>query len=297
MYTTKRITIGIALCLCGIVLFAQAAAGDSGKESGLYMGQTPPGIVPAVFAPGLVSVPGRFTYDMCLSEDGRECYFTVRNASWSIYRIMVTRYVPGQRTEPAQASCSSASSMSPSLADNDQTMYFCLDNHIGRSRRTAQGWSAPERLPAPLSSSSYDYSCSVSTLGNAWICSHRSGGLGNCDLWRVKAENGQFVEAVDLRDLNTMNSDCGPITGPDEAYVLWYSNRPGGSGGMDIYISNADGKGGWTIPKGLGPSINTSANENVASLSPDSKYLFFCRVTSTGSDIYWVSVEAFLAGK
>jgi hypothetical protein len=297
MRAMKGIAAGFALSICGFALFAQAASGDAGKDPGPYMGQTPPGVVPAVFAPGIISVPGRYTYDMCLGKDGRECYFTVRNASWSVYRIMVTRYENGKWTEPAQASFSSANSMSPSLADSDQTMYFCLDNHIGRARRTAQGWSAPERLPAPLSSASYDYSCSISDLGNAWICSHRSGGLGQCDLWRVKSENGRFTEAVDLRDLNTMASDCSPVTGPDEAYVLWYASRPGGFGGSDIYISYADGSGGWKSPENLGPSINTSAGEYGASLSADKKYLFFTRGVSEGTEIYWVSVDAFLKAR
>ncbi len=290
----KGLIIPVASCLAGLCILAQAAAEGNGSAPGPYMGQALPGLVPSVFAPGLISVPGRFTYDVCLTRDGRECYFTVRNASWSRYEIMVTRFEGGKWTEPQRASFSSANSMSPSLADNDTTMYFCLDNHIGRSKRTAAGWSAPERLAAPFSSAQYDYSCSISGLGNAWLCSHRTGGLGKCDLWRITSEKGAFTAAVNLRDLNTMTSDCGPVTSPDESYVLWYSERPGGTGGFDLYVSYADGKGGWTAPENLGPGINTSANENIASLSPDGKFLFFSRETSTGADIYWVSVDAFL---
>jgi hypothetical protein len=84
------------------------------------------------------------------------------------------------------------------------------------------------------------------------------------------------------------------MPGPGEEYVVWNSNRPGGFGGTDIYISFPDGQGGWTEPRNMGAAINSSGNDGSASLSPDQKYLFFCRETSGDSNIYWVSVGAFL---
>ena len=37
-----------------------------------------------------------------------------------------------------------------------------------------------------------------------------------------------------------------PMPGPNEDYVVFNSDRPGGFGGGDLYISFADGQGGWT---------------------------------------------------
>lgn len=286
------------MCLIILFMVLPAIATDNNAPAP-YMGQEPPGLVPKVFAPGLISLPNRGERDICFSKDWRECYFTVHDANWTVKTIMVTRYENGHWTKPVQASFANNASSCPSLADNDQSLYFVRDRQIWKVHRITEGWSQPEAVPAPISSSKGDWSCHISSLGNAWICSWRAGGAGQCDMWRVQSTNGQFTEATNLRSLNTSVSDCGPVPGPNENYVIWQSHRPGGFGSVDLYISFADGKGGWTAPKNLGPAINTSGIEAAPKLSSDYKYLFFsrCNTPKEGSedeDIYWVSVEAFL---
>ena len=271
-----------------------------------YMGQEPPGLVPKVFAPGLISLPNRYEHDICFSKDGRECYFTVRNAGWTVHRIMVTLYENGHWTPPVRASFSDNACLCPSLADNDQSIYFSRSGDIWKALRsptgsgTKRGWSQPKLMPAPVSSPQGEWSCHISSLGNLWFCSWRPGGLGRCDLWRAtRSANGQFTEAINLRSLNTSTFDCCPVPGPNEDYFVWSSNRDGGFGNSDLYVSFADGQGGWTTPKNLGPTVNTSGNETGPYLSLDHKYLFFSRCGASrgdSEDIYWVRVEAFLPG-
>jgi hypothetical protein len=227
---------------------------------GLYFGLTPPGLTPQVFAPGNSSLPNRFEQDICFSKDGGECYFTVRNSAWTDYRIYVTRYESGQWTTPAQASFSNNHSMVPSLADNDQNMYFNRGADTWMAVRSGSGWSSPVKVGAPISSSYDDWSCHISDRGNAWICSWRPGGTGQCDLWKVQYADGNFTTAAPLSSINTIYSDCQPVPGPNENYIIFNSSRPGGYGGMDLYISFADGHGGWTAPQNLGPNINTSGD-------------------------------------
>jgi hypothetical protein len=258
------------------------------------MGQEPPGLVPKIFAPGLVCLPNRFEFGICLSINGRECYFSTRTANWSSGYIMVTRYENEQWTTPARAPFSNYQSGCPALADNDQNFYFCRSGSIYKAVRTATGWSGPTRVNPPVSSSQSDWTCHVSNLGNMWLCSHRPGGVGGCDLWTIQSGNGQFTQAQNLRTLNTTTNDCDPAPGPDEDYVIWMSGKPGGFGGNDLYISFADGQGGWTASKNLGPIINTSDGESAAYISSDNKYLFFTRDSGNNSDIYWVSIKAVL---
>ncbi len=85
------------------------------------------------------------------------------------------------------------------------------------------------------------------------------------------------------------------MAGPNEAYVMYSSDRPGGQGRTDLYISFSDGQGGWSPPRNLGLGINSADGEVSPSFSADYKVLFFSRETATGADIYWVRVEAFLA--
>jgi hypothetical protein len=282
--------------ICGMILLAaMPGIAANSKTAPPYMGEEPPGLVPKVFAQGLISGPNRFEHSICLSQDGRECYFTVRAADWSSSRIMATRLENGKWT---QAVPFSLGNMCPSLADNDQTLYFIGGAKVWRLRRFQSGsgqWQyQPELLPAPVNVPQPAWSCHVSSLGNLWTCSWRPGGLGKCDLWRIRAADGRFTEAQNLSHLNTPGFDCYPVPGPNEAYVVFSSDRPGGLGRNDLYISFPDGQGNWTAPRNLGPTINSSDHDSSPYLSPDHKYLFFARETSTDADIYWVRVGAFL---
>jgi hypothetical protein len=260
--------------------------------TGPYFGQTPPGMTPEIFAPGIISLPSRFESDICMSQDGGEYYFTVRDSSWSDYRIYATRYENGQWTTPAQASFSNNKSLTPALADNDQSLYFGRDADIWKTIRTGSAWASPVKLDAPVSSSVGDWSCTISSLGNMWICSWRSGGAGQCDLWWLEPSDGNFINPTNI-SFNTSYNDCNPVPGPNEDYLLFNSSRPGSYGDMDLYISFPDEQGGWTTFRNLGPTINTSWADACPCISPDHKYLFFSRQTSSSdSDIYWVDIRA-----
>jgi hypothetical protein len=228
---------------------------------------------PKVFAPGLSSIPNRIENDICLNRTDRECYFTSRRRLFGLrdHGHTVERTVD----PPVRASFSDSRSLGPCLADNDQTIYFGRSQDLWRARRTPQGWSQPEIVAAPVSSAQADYTASMSTLGNLWTCSWRTGGLGGCDVWRVSYADGQFQEATNLRTLNAPANECSPMPGPDEEYAVFNSDRPGGFGGGDLYISFPDGQGGWAAPRNLGPTINSSrVNGSPASRRTEVPVLF-----------------------
>jgi hypothetical protein len=60
-----------------------------------YLGQTPPGDTPEVFAPRIVSFDTRLETYPTFSPDGKELYFSVVNAAWSEGKY----YGPGWKTE------------------------------------------------------------------------------------------------------------------------------------------------------------------------------------------------------
>lgn len=51
-----------------------------------------------------------------------------------------------------------------------------------------------------------------------------------------------------------------PSLTPDGQTLFWQSNRPGGEGGWDIWMSNRE-SGSWGDPINAGPAINTAGNE------------------------------------
>ncbi|RMG86037.1 MAG: flagellar motor protein MotB, partial [Bacteroidetes bacterium] len=55
-------------------------------------------------------------------------------------------------------------------------------------------------------------------------------------------------------------STCHPALSPDESQMFFASDRPGGLGGMDIWVTEWNGLG-WGAPRNLGPEVNSPGNE------------------------------------
>ena len=56
-------------------------------------------------------------------------------------------------------------------------------------------------------------------------------------------------------------STCHPSISEDGQTMYFASNRPGGLGGMDIYVTHIGEDGKWSEPTNMGPDINTDKNE------------------------------------
>ena len=68
---------------------------------GSYLGQTPPGKTPKIFAPGIISSDTLLEMGCTWMPDGKEFYFTTSNpTSWTYNLLMVTKYKNGEWTEP-----------------------------------------------------------------------------------------------------------------------------------------------------------------------------------------------------
>jgi hypothetical protein len=87
------------------ILFAAAGSGQTIPDSALYFGQTPPGDVPKVFAPGLVSTNDQEHGVPSFSPDGAEVFWQtnkLENGNWLIL-VMTSRRVGDKWTAPEQA--------------------------------------------------------------------------------------------------------------------------------------------------------------------------------------------------
>jgi hypothetical protein len=76
--------------------------------------------------------------------------------------------------------------------------------------------------------------------------------------------------------VNSPSTDGCPFIAKNELTLYLASNRPGGFGGLDLYVSQRFSvHDPWSEPQNLGPGINTSANELCPTLSNDGHQLFF----------------------
>lgn len=101
-------------------------------------------------------------------------------------------------------------------------------------------------------------------MGGLILCS--SLGLG-----QVPAE-----DAVNLGSMvNSKDRDYAPFVSPDGNTLYFASDREGGLGGQDIWVSHRGPDGHWGQPTNLGSSINTAGNEGPDTFSADGRVMFF----------------------
>ena len=88
-------------------------------------------------------------------------------------------------------------------------------------------------------------------------------------------------------DLNTSSNDGCPILNPYDGSLYMASNRPGGHGGLDIWIAPRSGEG-WGTPVNAGSNINTSADEFCPTPARGNRFFFVRRLSATDTDIFVV---------
>ncbi len=94
------------------------------------------------------------------------------------------------------------------------------------------------------------------------------------DIVRCQRSGGGWSTPRKVSVLNSDAEDVGPVIRDDGQVLYLYSNRAGGFGGMDLYVSRRDGDL-WSEPVNLGPMINSPAHEYDPAISPDSLRLYF----------------------
>jgi hypothetical protein len=87
--------------------------------------------------------------------------------------------------------------------------------------------------------------------------------------------------------LNTASNDGCPILNPYDGSLYMASNRPGGQGGLDIWIAPRSGDG-WGTPVNAGPNVNTASDEFCPTPARGNRFFFVRRLSATNTDIYVV---------
>ena len=107
--------------------------------------------------------------------------------------------------------------------------------------------------------------------------SDRPGGLGQVDLYvSTKESNGVFGPPTLLSELSSPSNDQRPSIRRDGLEIVFYSGRPGGVGGNDLWVSTRETLSQvWNTPVNLGSVVNSTANDFHPSISPDGQTLYF----------------------
>ncbi len=156
----------------------------------------------------------------------------------------------------------------------DEDFYYALPDSCG-------GWFTALNMGNPPNTSDQESSQMISADGHYLFftrCENRSEngwGQGGCDLFMCyRADTVWSAPESFGATINTPNFEGTPSLSADNRELYFCSDRPGGYGGFDIYVSRFE-EGLWQVPVNLGPTINTPGNETSPYLHIDGKTLYF----------------------
>ncbi len=142
-----------------------------------------------------------------------------------------------------------------------------ISNHQGGH------WSTPQKISPNINIPYHDAAASISPDGRTLFLYYEEGAG---DLYTSTFDGGEWSPAKPLnKNINTTYWETSGCISADGQKLYFTSNRPGGYGELDIYMSQLTGKGDWGKAVNLGSSINTSGNEDAPFIHEDGKTLYF----------------------
>ncbi len=141
------------------------------------------------------------------------------------------------------------------------------------SRYIRGNWTPPVNITPELQSDGDFYVSCLSADGTTLYLSKDDD--YNSDIYSSNFNGGTWTKTVKLnRNINTRYWESHGFVSEDGDQIIFASDRPGGYGGLDLYISRLT-DGDWGPAVNIGPEINTPFNEDRPFLINDGKTLYF----------------------
>ncbi|MFP6855014.1 MAG: hypothetical protein VB980_04460 [Opitutales bacterium] len=135
-------------------------------------------------------------------------------------------------------------------------------------------WEDPSPLIPELNSSEdfYDPSTSSDNLTLVFVKGRPSEGA---DLWTMDWNGKAWTNLHPIDALNTVAAEIGPDLSPDGNLLYFSSDRKGGLGGYDLWVSRRGSEGEWGEPVNLGENLNSAFHEYDPAFHDFSGRLYF----------------------
>ena len=177
--------------------------------------------------------------------------------------------------------------------------YGGMDLFVMKRQTTDNEWGPPENLGSSINSSSSDNSSFISPDGlTLHFVSMRPGGFGRTDMWVAtrKTRLEPWETPVNLGPaVNSSSTDYNIGISTDSLLLFFASNRPGGYGDVDLWMTRrASLSDPWEDAVNLGSMPNTSDDDDSPCVSADGSTLYFSSNRSGGYggyDIWQASID------
>ena len=138
-------------------------------------------------------------------------------------------------------------------------------------------WLKAAPIGKPISGNGHSACAGLSADANTLIVYRSS---GNGDLFISKKEKGKWTSPKSLgKNINSSGHEASASLSYDNIKLYFSSDKEGGYGGQDIYVSSIDEKGKWGHADNMMRKINTAYDETNFIALPDGETFYF---TSSG---------------
>lgn len=201
---------------------------------------------------------------------------------------------------------STANDEGPALSSDGLSLYFTSNRSGNQDLWVAQRededdpWGVPVNLGAPVNTPFIEQAPAFSRDGRRmFFVSNRPGSQGGLDLWVSvrEDEDDDFAWQAPINlgvPINSVVNDAGPgllrVAGDEFLFIT--TNRPGGSGGPDIWMSVGAGDGSFGAPAPV-QELNSAVQDARPTLRRDGREVVFfsTRAGSLGLTDLWASVR------
>jgi len=150
-------------------------------------------------------------------------------------------------------------------------------------------WGKVENIGSPINTPGHDASVGLSVDGQTLLIYRDDNGDGNIYYSHLDGDQWSAPKKFPY-PINTKSRETDASLSADGQTLFFTSDRKGGFGGLDIYVSRKLPTGDWGIPQNLGPNINTPYDEEGPFIHADGVTLFFSSKghnTMGGYDIFF----------
>ena len=139
-------------------------------------------------------------------------------------------------------------------------------------------WRKAYNIGPPINTDENEGALCISPDGKYifFAACNRPDGYGSCDLYWSRRTGDIWSTPENMGPVvNSSAWDSQPSFSSDGKTLYFASKREGGKGSSDIWKTELQPDGSWTIPVNLGDSINTRFEEMAPFIHPDDRTLYF----------------------
>ncbi len=195
------------------------------------------------------------------------------------------RTYPVQISNIGAAVNSSLDEFAPGITANGLRLVFTrgnaqppYDRDFWESSLSGDFWQRPVKLPGSVNTTTNEGSPSFTADGQTlyYAAADRDDGKGKSDIYRATLDGLDWRGGENLDfPVNTGAWESHPSISADGKTLYFVSDRDGGLGGLDIWMTYRDEQGFWRVPVNMGAPINTEKDEVSPFIASDGMTLYF----------------------